>query len=848
MSGTAVTPYTSTLRNMSVEELVNWGDINIAQSGGSGTFNSWIDYVNNSQYAPVDYISEAERWAETSGVNFFQNGDGTYTITGFQDLAQTTSTTYPNNSNSTTIGRSATQVAVDTSIDSQTGNVTVSNKPSSGSFGQNAMYFLNSLNQATFAAQVGIFLGRTIDSALYNANPDYWDSIGLSSLNPDTWSSITNGDNSLAAGLFNMILGINPDTNQAQMYMNANALAYGALALHGADWFNDSNHEFIEPSTFNLNHPIVATVNPPAEVHVVNNIEYYFWPNEIFSDNYAFYIAIPADRFDANITMWSMTKLYASDGKPYYVYAYNGDPGNVRQGQFLNNEYSIVGSYNRTSYTNQDKTVYYNSRSIRDTSYTVLPYAESATQPPNNNLSRQIAWTIIYGDSTSYDVDGLGWQPNATKPDTSNWSDLATTDASLREQYPNVYNNSIVYNQVQPDGTTVPTEYIPVPFVRPNPTPAPNTDPNTQPVSDPDSSSQAQPAVDLDTLTDALTAVLTEFLTQPQTDTQTDTTTPPQNPPDTGTGDSPVPTAPTGSASALWSVYHPTQTQINSFGSWLWGSPFLTDIGKLFQNPIDGVISLHKIFAPPVDSGTGTIVVGTLDSNVSSATVTQQYVTVDCGYIDCHEQFGNVFDYPPYTQVSLYLPFIGIVPLSTDDVMRSTLHVVYGVDVFTGACLAMVEVTRDGNTVNMYQHAGVCSVQYPLSNVQNSQMISGLLSVAAGVASIATAGTASAAIGGALAVSGGAASAARSSVGRSGGFSGNAGAMGIKKPYLILQRPQTKVAKTFPRIEGYPTNYSTTLGDCSGYVKVRSVHVNGINATDGELQEIENMLKAGVIV
>ena len=59
---------------------------------------------------------------------------------------------------------------------------------------------------------------------------------------------------------------------------------------------------------------------------------------------------------------------------------------------------------------------------------------------------------------------------------------------------------------------------------------------------------------------------------------------------------------------------------------------------------------------------------------------------------------------------------------------------------------------------------------------------------------------------------------------------------------------QTKVAETFPRLSGYPTNISGKLNDFSGQVNVTSVHVEGINATDSELREIESLLKSGVLV
>jgi hypothetical protein len=120
------------------------------------------------------------------------------------------------------------------------------------------------------------------------------------------------------------------------------------------------------------------------------------------------------------------------------------------------------------------------------------------------------------------------------------------------------------------------------------------------------------------------------------------------------------------------------------------------------------------------------------------------------------------------------------------------------------------------------------------------------LGIAGGVATtIATGGVTAPA---ALAAAGGLASASKSNMGRASGFSGNSGAMGIKNPYLIIERPQVKTAETFPNLAGFPTNYSVKLGDCEGHVVVSHVHVEGVNATQGELIEIENLLQSGVLV
>ena len=58
---------------------------------------------------------------------------------------------------------------------------------------------LGTVSAAVAAVSAGIAMGQLVDSALYNANPDFWDSKGMSTLNPDTWSAITAGDTSAGA-------------------------------------------------------------------------------------------------------------------------------------------------------------------------------------------------------------------------------------------------------------------------------------------------------------------------------------------------------------------------------------------------------------------------------------------------------------------------------------------------------------------------------------------------------------------------------------------------------------------------------------------------------------------------
>lgn len=82
-------------------------------------------------------------------------------------------------------------------------------------------------------------------------------------------------------------------------------------------------------------------------------------------------------------------------------------------------------------------------------------------------------------------------------------------------------------------------------------------------------------------------------------------------------------------------------------------------------------------------------------------------------------------------------------------------------------------------------------------------------------------------------------------VSHSGSLQGNTGLMGIKVPYLIVERPSQSLAENYKHYVGYPSNIYATLGSLTGYTECEQIVVSGINCTDGELSEIEEILKGG---
>lgn len=712
-------------------------------------------------------------------------------------------------------------IPANTAVDSG-GNMTfVSGMSKAGNF------VFTKVVPAVAAAGVGIELGKLFDKVLYNTNPDFWDEKGMSTLDPDKWGDII-GTDTLGGRFFNMILGTTPD-NKTQAYIDQNALAYTALYMQNKGVFNAGENTFTNENLdeFDINSYKCKFVNNFTLEPVALNYHYagnddgrYYYLSEK-QDNV--YVCINTD------SRYSMSDVYFVSKKPFTI---KEEDNSIKNSQIvhtmLGNVSFVVGQTKRD--INNYKYAYPLSLKLLNVVHNnssndfVMPGSSSLNDPDDAMPFS----ALLYGngiDKTIGGIDGIGTQNNAKTPDLSGATTVQETLDALKQQYPELFSNAVTQNVVQPDGSTVTYTYVPIAM--------PELDPEGNPVSS--TSTQANPQIDPATATAPLLDVITKLL-------QKDT---PVNPPDTGSGDTPVIVIPTGSANALYSIYNPSQAQLNSFGAWLWSSDFVDQLLKLFNDPMQAIIGLHKVFANPSISGTGNIKVGYIDSGVSSNIVGNQYTTVDCGSVSLSEYFGNVFDYEPYTKVNLYLPFIGIVPLSVGEVMRSTIHVVYHVDVLTGACLAEVKIKRDSAGGTLFQYSGNAAVQYPISSGSYMGIISGIMSIAGGVAgTIATGGAAMPVLLGAGASVG----RMHTDISHSGSFSGNAGAMGIKKPYLIIDRPQTALAKNFPNYIGYPSNTTVKLSSCHGFTKVKEIHLENVPATNNELSDIEMKLKGGVII
>lgn len=684
----------------------------------------------------------------------------------------------------------------------------------------------------------GIKLGLTIDKLLYEHHPDIFTDEQLESLNPDNWKHIGSFVNEqwtemgyptigkIGQVVFDTLTYVGQD-NSSQMYIDEDAFSYAAWYLQNIGAFSSGDYEWPKYTDGDS-----VSFSGSLTYQDINSM----FPGEASAAFNLIKSKYDLSFSDTDLIELDYTRVEYDDGTYYtdaeIVVTANAPSLSPEVAKLLPKGYQFSGKYavrprrnpsNTTEYEyfrDTDGSITFDKLTPSNLGWTLLTYATGVETAIEDQISYSYTMSNWGTATKSSSIPGTGQQPGAIIPKLSTATDLESFKTLLKQQYPDIWTKSVTRQVLQPDGTLTTFTYVPVP------TPNATGWMDTRPTGDGSQQSQKDTVVkpDMDTsIKDSISS-----------STSTGSTTP--NPPDTGGGSSPTVVPPVGKASSLWSIYNPTLEQVNQFGSWLWSSNFVEQLKKLFSDPMQAIIGLHKVYSPVQTSGQGTIKCGYLDSGVPSKLVSEQYVTVDCGSVDLQEYFGNVFDYPPYTDISIYLPFIGIRQLDPSDVMRSTISVKYHIDVLTGACLAEVNVQRDAVGGTLYTFSGDAAVRYPVSSGSYMGIVSGLIGVATSMVS----GNLLPALNGVTRL--------HTNVDHSGSFTGNAGAMASKIPYLIISRPQTAMADKFETLSGYPSNTFTPLSACKGFTQVKYCHVENLNATDSEKQEIEQLLKEGVIL
>ena len=299
-------------------------------------------------------------------------------------------------------------------------------------------------------------------------------------------------------------------------------------------------------------------------------------------------------------------------------------------------------------------------------------------------------------------------------------------------------------------------------------------------------------------------------------------------------------------------VYKLTATDLTALQNKLISNGFLDDlIPKLRTDAMDYIVGLNAIPINTTNVAASTIKIANLDTGINASYLSWYIEDIDFGEIALTEYFQTFMDYSPYTKLSVYIPYCGIVPLNVDNFMNDKISMKCRVDMLTGQFVVFVS----NSTGIVTTVSGSCAYQLPIRANDYNRLVTsglGLLGGIVGTAGALATGNIPLAVGAGIGTVGGLVATSQAmtkpDVTSKGSLGGNYGLLGNRTPYLIIQRPTLSVPPDYGKTIGYMSRITSKLGDLSGYTVVEEIHLEHISATDDEKKLIENALKSGVIL
>lgn len=262
------------------------------------------------------------------------------------------------------------------------------------------------------------------------------------------------------------------------------------------------------------------------------------------------------------------------------------------------------------------------------------------------------------------------------------------------------------------------------------------------------------------------------------------------------------------------------------------------------SNIVDYIIDCHCLPVSPTIGENEQIKIGFKTFPQSAFRVTSDYVDFNCGTLSLKEYYGNFIDYVG-TSASLYLPFIGFVPIKNEYFQSGELTVKYRFNIIDGSFMAYVLATSSKSNLKdtvIGTYSGNACVHIPITGTNYANMVSGLVN---GATAIATAKKNV----GALALN-----TAMSTISMKPEMQGNntynstSSFLGIRYPYLLIEREVSNFSELYPNEYGLPLNATKTISELRGYVEMdENIHIE-LNCMDEEKQMLKDLLTGGIII
>lgn len=132
-------------------------------------------------------------------------------------------------------------------------------------------------------------------------------------------------------------------------------------------------------------------------------------------------------------------------------------------------------------------------------------------------------------------------------------------------------------------------------------------------------------------------------------------------------------------------LYNPTSTELKNIG----------DVRYMGDVDLGNFISaLIKVYVKIPKGNTARVLLGGYNTNVESNVIVKDIIETNCGTVEIVGNYNNVMDYEN-TTIEMYLPLIGFVELDTKKAMNQTLHLIYKTNVINGDTIALIYNTTD---------------------------------------------------------------------------------------------------------------------------------------------------------
>lgn len=289
----------------------------------------------------------------------------------------------------------------------------------------------------------------------------------------------------------------------------------------------------------------------------------------------------------------------------------------------------------------------------------------------------------------------------------------------------------------------------------------------------------------------------------------------------------------------LTTTFKMTKDRLQQLGRFLWGSNIFDNFSLICNNPIENIISCKSI-PLSLDGSTQKIILGNVDTGVNGDKVSNNFAKQNIGSITITEKYHNFLDYAPYTNVIIYLPYVGFKELDTNLVMGKTLSISYTVDIITGGCLCQIK----SNNVKLYEFNGNMGIDIPITASNRAQVEAGYISSGIGIASSVASGNIVGAVTSLI-------NSAESQYHYASTSSPNPMCVAStnRTCYVILDRPTYQTLKSFNHTRGKKCYLTKTINTLKGYtICDEHIDLSGIMATDSEKEELIKILSGGFFV